>query len=166
MTTIEFSHQITSLKGSLELFTRKFTMNQMESEDLVQDTVLKALLNKDKFKINTNLKGWLFTIMRNTFINNYRKSQQSNTMLDNTKDLYFLNVADDYTFNTPDANFEYEELMNSIAELEENLLIPFKMHMEGFKYLEIANELNIPIGTVKNRIFIARKEIQQKLASD
>jgi RNA polymerase sigma factor (sigma-70 family) len=165
MTTIEFNHQIASLKGSLELFTRKFTMNKMESEDLVQDTVLKALLNKDKFRMNTNLKGWLFTIMRNTFINNYRKSQQANTMLDDTKELYFLNVADDYTFNAPDRTYEYEEIVNCVHGLNDSLLTPFKMHFEGYKYHEIAIELKVPIGTVKNRIFHARKEIQQKLAS-
>jgi RNA polymerase sigma factor (sigma-70 family) len=165
MTAIEFNHQIASLKDTLSLFTKRFTNDKMESEDLVQDTVLKALTYRDKFQQNTNLKGWLFTIMRNTFINNYRKSQRTKTQHDNTKDLYFLNVADDYTFNTPDGSYEYGDIERVVNETKEDLLVPFKMHTEGFKYHEIAEHLNIPIGTVKNRIFHARKEIQKKLVA-
>ena len=70
MSTVEFDQQIASLHDTLEMFTRRFTKNQEESEDLIQDTVLKALTYRDKFRQNTNLKGWLYTIMRNTFINN------------------------------------------------------------------------------------------------
>ncbi len=165
MTAIEFNTQISSLKETLELFTRRFTNNKMESEDLVQDTVLKALTYRDKFKQNTNLKGWLFTIMRNTYINNYRKAQRTKTTHDDTPELYYLNVADNYTFNTPDGSFEYKDIQRCISEIKEDLLIPFQMHTEGFKYHEIAEDLNIPIGTVKNRIFHARKEIQKKLVA-
>lgn len=165
MTALEFNHQVASLKSTLELFTKKFTSDKMESEDLVQDTVLKALTYRDKFRQNTNLKGWLFTIMRNTFINNYRKMQRAKTSHDDTKELYFLNVADDYTFNTPDGTYEYKDIQKCINEIKEDLLIPFQMHTEGFKYHEIAEQLDIPIGTVKNRIFHARKEIQKKLVA-
>lgn len=165
MTALEFNHQVTSLKNTLELFTRRFTTDKMESEDLVQDTVLKALTYRDKFKANTNLKGWLFTIMRNTFINNYRKAKRSKTTIDDTPELYYLNVEDTYTFNTPDGSFEYKDIMRSVNETKEDLLVPFRMHTEGFKYHEIAEELDIPIGTVKNRIFHARKEIQRKLTA-
>lgn len=163
MTAIEFNYQVASLRGTLELFTRRFTSDQIESEDLVQDTVLKALTYKDKFRQNTNLKGWLFTIMRNTFINKYRKARRIKTATDDTPELFYLNVADEYTFHTPDGSFEYKDILKSINEIKEDLLTPFKMHTEGFKYYEIAEELQIPIGTVKNRIFHARKEIQKKL---
>lgn len=165
MTALEFNHQVASLKGTLELFTRRFTTDKMESEDLVQDTVLKALTYRDKFKANTNLKGWLFTIMRNTFINKYRKNQRARTSTDDTPELYYLNVADNYTFNTPDGTYEYNDIERCVNEIKEDLLTPFKMYTEGFKYHEIADQLNIPIGTVKNRIFHARKEIQKKLVA-
>ena len=165
MTAVEFNHRIASLKDTLELFTRRFTKDQEESEDLIQDTVLKALTYRDKFKQNTNLKGWLYTIMRNTFINNYRKAQRAKTTHDDTKELYYLNVADDYTFHSPDTSYEYEDIMNCVNDVKSDLLQPFRMHVDGYKYHEIADHLEIPIGTVKNRIFHARKEIQKKLVA-
>jgi RNA polymerase sigma factor (sigma-70 family) len=163
MTTLEFTHEIASLRSTLKTFTRRFTNDGEESSDLVQDTILKALMYKDKFAQDTNLKGWLFTIMRNTFINNYRKHQRARTSTDNTKEFYFLNVKDSHTFSCPDSRFEYKDIWRNVNELREELLTPFKMHTSGYKYHEIAEHLNLPIGTVKNRIFHARKEIQKKL---
>jgi RNA polymerase sigma factor (sigma-70 family) len=165
MTAIEFNTQIVNLQDTLKLFTRRFTNNQQESNDLIQDTLLKALTYRDKFADNTNLKGWLYTIMRNTFINKYRKNQRAKTTYDDTKELYYLNVADNHTFNLPDTRYEYKDIMKCVYEIKEELLVPFKMHTEGYKYHEIADHLQIPIGTVKNRIFHARKEIQKKIGS-
>ena len=90
MTAVEFTHQVASLRSTLYTFTRRFTRDRDESLDLVQDTILKALTYQNKFKNDTNLKGWLFTIMRNTFINNYRKNQRGKTSNDTSKDLFYL----------------------------------------------------------------------------
>src|SRR3954469_22595894 len=132
MTAVELTHEITSLRSTLKTFTKRFTNDREESSDLVQDTILKALIYKDKFTQDTNLKGWLFTIMRNTFINNYRKNQRARTSHDNTKDLYFLNVEDTHRFNKPAENFEYSDMMNHVNSLRDELLIPFKMHTSGY----------------------------------
>jgi RNA polymerase sigma-70 factor (ECF subfamily) len=164
MKQAEFATQLVSLKSTLLAFTYRFTRDREESHDLVQDTMLKALMYMDKFKQDTNLKGWLFTIMRNTFINNYRKDKRNQTMHDNTKELYFLNIEDNHTFTSPGTAYEYKDMWKNIDELKDELLIPFKMHTSGYKYHEISDHLSIPIGTVKNRIFNARKEIQRKLA--
>ncbi|MEO5599720.1 MAG: RNA polymerase sigma factor [Cyclobacteriaceae bacterium] len=163
METQEISLQIAALGSTLKTFTRKFTSDQEESSDLVQDTILKALMYKDKFRENTNLKGWLYTIMRNTFINNYRKNQRARTSRDTTTELYFLNVEDKHTFSGPETRYEYQDIWKNVEELKEELRTPFKLHTSGYKYHEIADHLGIPIGTVKNRIFHARKEIQKKL---
>ena len=163
MTSAEFTAQITALNDTLKGFTYRFTRNAEESQDLVQDTMLKALTYRDKFRSDTNLKGWLFTIMRNTFINNYRKAKIAKTSTDNTKELYYLNVADTHTFNRPEKSMEFKEMWENVNEVKEELQIPFKMYTTGYKYHEIAEHLNIPIGTVKNRMFHARKEIQKKL---
>lgn len=163
MTATDFDHQLATLRPSLRMFTRRFTNDRDESLDLVQDTILKALTYRDKFREDTNLKGWLFTIMRNTFINNYRKNQRAKTSHDATKELYFLNVEDTHTFNRPEGSVEFKEVWRNVNELKDELLVPFKMHTTGYKYHEIAEHLSIPIGTVKNRIFHARKEIQKKL---
>jgi RNA polymerase sigma factor (sigma-70 family) len=163
MTAIEFSKQVAMLRPTLRTFTRRFTTERDEGLDLVQDTILKALMYRDKFREDTNLKGWLFTIMRNTYINSYRKNQRAKTSHDDTKELYYLNVEDTHTFNRPEGSVEFKEVWRNVNELKDDLLIPFKMHTTGYKYHEIAEQLDLPIGTVKNRIFHARKEIQKKL---
>ncbi|MCG8390537.1 MAG: RNA polymerase sigma factor [Cytophagales bacterium] len=161
----DFDQQIAALHDTLYQFTRKLTQDQEESQDLVQETILKALTYRSKFRHNTNLKGWLYTIMRNTFINNYRRAQRFRTSLDDAHEAYLLNVPDVHTFNVPDRNYEYKDMNERIDEIRKEFLVPFKMRSEGYKYREIAEQLNIPIGTVKNRIFQARKEIQEKLAA-
>src|SRR5690348_6766634 len=163
MTAVEFTDQISGLRSTLRSFTRRFTNDREESLDLVQDTLLKALTYRDKFKDDTNLKGWLFTIMRNTFINNYRKNKRARTSNDTTKDLYFLNVEDEHTFNRPHERMEFKEIWGNVNDIKEELLIPFKLYTTGYKYHEIAEHLKLPIGTVKNRIFHARKDIQKRL---
>jgi RNA polymerase sigma-70 factor (ECF subfamily) len=163
MSTIELSQQICSLRPALRALTKRFTTDRDESLDLVQDTILKALMYKDKFREDTNLKGWLFTIMRNTFINHYRKSKVARTMRDTSKELHLLNKEDHHTFNNPNENFQYDDFWKKIYSLPDELMIPFKMHASGYKYHEIATHQNIPLGTVKNRIFHARKELQKKL---
>lgn len=163
MTAVELTYKIVSLRTTLQAFTKRFTSNREESHDLVQDTLLKALQYRDKFREDTNLKGWLFTIMRNTFINNYRRTRRAKTSRDTTRELYYLNVEDVHTFNRPQDTYEFKEIWKNVNGIQEDLLIPFKMHATGYKYTEIAEHLKIPIGTVKNRIFHARKEIQKRL---
>ena len=156
----EFTTQVVDLNGVLRSFTKHFNLDLEESRDLVQDTILKALLNKEKFKAETNLKGWLFTIMRNTFINNYRKNKRTKTSRDTTKELYYLNVADTHTFNSPGASYEYNDLWRNINELGEDLLVPFKMYTSGYKYQEIAEHLEIPIGRFyKSRVLSCLQNI-------
>jgi RNA polymerase sigma-70 factor (ECF subfamily) len=163
MTAIEFTHQIAELRTVLHGFTRRFTMDREESRDLVQDTMLKALIYRDRFRENNNLKGWLFTIMRNTFINNYRRNRKKIKLTDQSKDVLFLNTEEDHTFNKPHESMEFKEIWNNVNNLRGELLTPFKLYTSGYKYHEIAKQLGIPIGTVKNRIFHARKEIQKNL---
>jgi RNA polymerase sigma factor (sigma-70 family) len=163
MTAIEFTSQVASLRSTLQTFTRRFTHDREESHDLVQDTMLKALLYRDKFRNDTNLKGWLFTIMRNTFINNYRRNRRARTGNDTSREQYLLNVEDEHTFNRPQESMEFKEIWRNVDNIKEELIVPFKMHTSGYKYHEIAEHLKLPIGTVKNRIFHARKEIQKKL---
>lgn len=159
----DLSAEITTLRPLLKRLSRRFTLDSEESSDLVQDTLLKALLNKDKFRVDTNLHGWLFTIMRNTFINTYRRKQRYQTMQDPTRELYFLNIEDQHTFSSPERKLAWGDLWKNIDELREELRAPFKLHTSGYKYSEIAKSLNIPIGTVKNRIFHARQKLQRKL---
>ncbi len=165
MTSTDFCTKVASLRPDLKIFTRKFTHDREESLDLVQDTILKALTYRSKYREDTNMKGWLFTIMRNTYINNYRKNQRAKTSHDSSKELYYLNVEDRHTFNRPESSAEFKEIWRQVISVKDDLLIPFKMYTTGYKYSEIAKHLKIPVGTVKNRIFHARKEIQKKLTA-
>ena len=160
---MEFEQHIASLHDTLQLFTRRLTNDREESQDLVQETILKALTYRNKFRHNTNLKGWLYTIMRNTFINNYRKAQRLQMTSSDNDGIRQLNISDLHTFSMPDSTCEYKDMSNRINKMKKEYLVPFRMYTEGYKYREIADYLNIPIGTVKNRIFKARKEIQQEL---
>ena len=111
----------------------------------------------------TNLKAWLYTIMKNTFINNYRRAVKTKTIIDTTADLYYINIPQDSGIASPESTLNSQEIKEVISDLEEEYRIPFMMYFEGFKYKEIADELNLPIGTVKSRIFIARKKLMDVL---
>lgn len=165
MSTIEFNLAITNHYSSLALFTNKFTKNEEDSRDLIQETIMKALSNRNKFKKGTNIKAWLFTIMRNTFINSYRKNKNRKTFNDITESEFFLNKKDDHTFNNPIESYNYNELQLLVDSLPEKIKIPFQLYCQGFKYDEIAEKGQVPIGTVKNRIFQARKQVQQMMVA-
>lgn len=163
MTALEFNHQLLGLSSGLERFALKLTANSEEAKDLMQETYLKALAHREKFVDYSNLKAWVYTIMKNTFINNYRKSVKENTTIDTTKDLYYLNLSKDGMGDSPEHEFSYKEINKYIDLLDDNFKVPFMMHVEGFKYKEIADKLDLKIGTVKSRIFFTRKKLMEKL---
>ncbi len=163
MTAVEFNYQLTNLSGNLERFALSLTSNSEDAKDLLQETFAKAITYRDKFEDNTNLKAWTFTIMKNTFINNYRRNVKANTTFDNTDDLYYLNLNSESTNETPDSQYSVKEIQKNINELSDEFRLPFIMHTQGFKYKEIADKLNLKIGTVKSRIFFTRKKLMEKL---
>ncbi len=164
MTALEFNTSLVSLEDNMMKFALSLTADQTRAEDLVQDTFLKAITYRDKFVDFTNLKAWVFTIMKNTFINNYRRSVKENTIIDDTKDLYFINLPQDSGFMSPDSNYSTGEIEKAIENLEDEFRIPFMMHVQGFKYKEIADKLDLKIGTVKSRIFFTRKKLMETLS--
>lgn len=163
MTAVEFNYQLTNLSGNLQRFALSLTSNSEDAKDLLQETFAKAITYRDKFEDNTNLKAWTFTIMKNTFINNYRRNVKANTTFDNTDDLYYLNLNSQATNQTPDSEFSVKEIKRNINELSDDFRLPFMMHTQGYKYKEIADKLDLKIGTVKSRIFFTRKKLMEKL---
>ncbi|KPK82708.1 MAG: RNA polymerase subunit sigma [Bacteroides sp. SM23_62_1] len=163
MTAIEFNHQLIGLEDGLKRYAISLTANTEDALDLIQETYLKALSSRDKFEDHTNLKAWIFTIMKNTFINNYRRLVRENTTFDNTKDLYYLNQSRVSFLATPDSEVNAEEIRKQIDLLEDEYRIPFMMHFNGYKYKEIADHLNLNIGTVKSRIFFSRQKLMASL---
>jgi RNA polymerase sigma-70 factor (ECF subfamily) len=163
MTSIEFNYQLTSLSESLERFALSLTSNIEDARDLLQETFVKAISYRDKFADDTNLKAWTFTIMKNTFINNYRRLVKSNTTFDHTDDLYYLNLNRESGFETPESSVSAKEIEKHIEKLEDEFKVPFQMHLQGYKYKEIADNLGLKIGTVKSRIFFTRKRLMSSL---
>ncbi len=158
-----FKSSLLGMQSNLFSFALKLTLNRDEAHDLVQDATLKALKNEDKFVENTNFKGWMMTIMRNIFINNYRKSARGNTMVDTSEDLYHLNLSQDSGLDTPDGAFAIGEISSIINQFPEDYRKPFSMHVAGYKYEEISEMLDMPLGTVKSRIFFTRKRLREIL---
>lgn len=163
MTQIEFNHLVSSEYEPLRLFALKLTRRLEDANDLVQDTMLKAFKNRDKFAPGTNIKGWLHTILRNTFINNYRRSSKGYVRTDESENQYYLNNASGTTTNYAESKLAMDDINGAIMGLKDKLRIPFQMNFNGYKYEEIASELNVPLGTVKIRIHTARKKLKKSL---
>lgn len=164
MTKSEFYGEFNRLSTLLNSFAYKLTKNSEDAKDLYQETAFRAMSNQDKFRPGTNLKAWLFTIMKNIFINNYRKKVKANTIMDNTDNLYYLNSGKNSIENAASSNILIRELKDMIELLDDSTRIPFLMHYQGFKYQEIADHLGLPLGTVKSRIFFARKDLKSQIA--
>lgn len=165
MTKTEFSTSIVNLSSNLRPFAINLTQDVEAANDLLQETMYRALTNQEKFRDGTNLKAWMYTIMKNIFINGYRRKAKRKTIIDTTDNLFFLNSTHSkaITVNRSEANFIMDDITKAIGDLSEEYRIPFLMHYKGYKYQEIAQDLDLPLGTVKSRIFFARKELKDKL---
>lgn len=159
-----FREKVTEYMPQLKPYAIRLTQNLDDSEDLLQETAYKALANADKFREGTNLKAWLFTIMKNIFINDYRKKVKRNTVIDTTDDLYYLNSAVT-DVNAGEGRMVRDQVLMAIRNLSVEYRVPFMLHYKGYKYHEIAEKMNLPLGTVKSRIFFARKELKEVLAA-
>ena len=155
--------KLVGLQGNLFNFACRLTANRDTAQDLVQDTTLKVLDNQSKYVDNVNFKGWVFTIMRNIFINNYRRSARENTIVDTTEDLYYLSQPQDAGYETPEGAFAANEISTILAGFPADYRQPFSMYVAGYKYEEIASALKMPLGTVKSRIFFTRKRLREIL---
>lgn len=165
MNALEFDSKIQGLSRFLRPFALKLTRDTEDADDLMQETMLKAITNREKFADGTNLKAWLYTIMKNTFITQYHRMVRRNTFIDTTENLHYINSPGSTTDNEADGEFAMDDINEAIANLKEEYREPFLMHFRGFKYHEIAEYFDIPIGTVKNRIHIARKFLKEGLGS-
>jgi RNA polymerase sigma-70 factor (ECF subfamily) len=161
MTTTDFQAQIISLQDKITGFALQYTRNMENAKDLAQETILRAFLNHDKFRSNTNLKGWLKIMMRNIFINGIRK--KSNQLIHCDSDSYIVMNGESDAY-TPFNELMTGQIIEKIEALSDDIRVPFELHLEGFKYKEIADQLNIPIGTVKSRVFNARKVLSKELS--
>lgn len=155
--------KLLAIQKNMLTFAYTLTSNRDDAYDLLQNTTLKVLDNQEKYVDNVNFKGWVFTIMRNIFINHYRKTVRQATVVDTTEDLYHLNLSQESGFETPEGSVAVKEINALINSFSDDFRIPFSMHLAGYKYTEIASHTGLPLGTVKSRIFFARKRLQEKI---
>lgn len=161
MNTNQFAKEIMDIYPALLKQAYKLTTNRDDANDLVQDCILKALDNENKFVYQDNFKGWMYTIMRNIFINNYRQSMKElNVFKANLPEECLTQITNGESF---DNIYDLKLLHNAIDNLPQNSKELFILFMDGLKYREIAEKCNLPLGTVKSRLHFARKQLQAEL---
>lgn len=163
MSTVEFNQLLVENAEFLKPFAVNLTRDNEEARDLYQETLYKALANQEKYHVGTNIKAWLFTIMRNIFINNYRRKAKQNTIFDNSPNEYLLNNRQTMVANSAESEMNMKNIQKAIHELPQIFRTPFLLYFEGYKYHEIAEALNEPLGTIKSRIHFARKLLKEQI---
>jgi len=163
MSAVEFDQILIRNTDYLKPFAMTLTRDAESAKDLLQETLYRALANKEKYNTGTNIKAWMYTIMRNIFINNYRRSAKQNTVFDSTPNEYLLDYNQFTTANTAETNLSVKDILEAVHHLPEIFRNPFQLYFEGYKYHEIAEILAEPLGTIKSRIHFARKLLKQQL---
>ena len=163
MSVLEFNQMLLNNTEFLKPFAITLTRDTEAAKDLIQETMYRALANKDKYNVGTNIKAWLYTIMRNIFINNYRRKSKQATIFDHTPNEFLLNTNQGTVANDAIANISLKEVKTAIQNLPDIFRNPFLLYFDGFKYHEIAEMLGEPLGTIKSRIHFARKLLKNQL---
>jgi RNA polymerase sigma factor (sigma-70 family) len=163
MSSIEFNQIVINNAEYLKPFAVTLTRDNETAKDLLQETMFRALANKDKYNVGTNIKAWLYTIMRNIFINDYRRRAKQNTILDNSINDFLLNSNQLSIANAAETNLKVKEIYKAVHQLPDIFRNPFQLYFDGYKYNEIAAILKEPLGTIKSRIHFARKLLKEQL---
>ena len=163
MSTIDFDQLLLSNTEFLKPFAITLTRDNETAKDLIQETMFRALANKEKYNVGTNIKAWLYTIMRNIFINNYRRKSKQNTIFDNTPNDFLLDYNQVTVANKAETALSLKDIQTAIHHLPHIFRNPFMLYFEGYKYHEIAEMLKEPLGTIKSRIHFARKLLKEQL---
>lgn len=164
MSAIEFNEMLLSNADFLKPFAINLTRDTEAANDLYQETMYKALANHEKYNNGTNIKAWLFTIMRNIFINNYRRKAKQKTILDSTPNDFLINQNQATVSNGAESEMRVKEINKAITQLPEIFKTPFLLYFDGYKYNEIADALHEPLGTIKSRIHFARKLLKEQIS--
>lgn len=163
MNVNQFNSELNLHASALRGHAIKFTQNIDDAEDLLQDTMLKAVRYYGQFDQGTNVRGWLFVIMKNTFLNNYKKDARELSLVMRQDELSSPNLMMSSTRNAAESAFALADITKALDALSSIYRIPFIRYVEGYKYEEIAEEFGIPLGTVKTRIYQAREILKKRL---
>lgn len=162
MRGFDFDKALVALQNELHCFAYKLTADKDEAEDLLQETMLRTLDNKDKFDSGTNFKGWMYTIMRNAFINNCRtKKIRGNLYVLSEPEYHFLLRDDSFIF--VDNGHDAKEIREALKTLPKAHYVVFMLYRS--QYREIAAKIGVSLSTIKSRIFYSRKRLKQLLSN-
>ncbi|HWK06041.1 MAG TPA: RNA polymerase sigma factor [Puia sp.] len=164
MSTIEFNQLLVSQSDRLKPYAINFTKDGEDAKDLLQETIYRALTYREKFNEGTNIQAWLFTIMRNTFINRYRRRVREKKIFQPDPG-GFLEYRSPATANLAESRLGSKEIQEALHKLPESCQIPFRLYFEGYQYQEIADIMDIALGTIKSRIHLARKLLKEKIGT-
>jgi len=164
MSTVEFNQLLLVNSDFLKPFAITLTRDNESAKDLVQETMYKAIANSEKYNNGTNIKAWLYTIMRNIFINSYRKKVKQQVIFDSTPNDFLLDYNQSAILNLAESGLQLKEIQTAIYHLPSIFKDPFLLYFEGYKYQEIAGILHEPLGTIKSRIHFARKLLKKKIS--
>jgi RNA polymerase sigma-70 factor (ECF subfamily) len=163
MSAVEFDEIVINNAEYLKPFAITLTRDNETAKDLIQETMFRAFANREKYNVGTNIKAWLYTIMRNIFINDYRRKAKQHTILDNSINDYLLNSNQLSVANTAETNLKLKEIQQAVYNLPDIFRNPFMLYFEGYRYNEIAEMLKEPLGTIKSRIHFARKLLKEQI---
>ena len=152
MSSVEFNQTLLRNADYLKPFAITLTRDAETAKDLLQETLYRALANKEKYNVGTNIKAWLYTIMRNIFINDYRRRAKQNTIFDATPNDFLLDHNQGATANAAETSLRLKDIQAAVYQLPEIFRNPFMLYFEGYKYHEIAVMLSEPLGTIKSWI--------------
>jgi RNA polymerase sigma factor (sigma-70 family) len=163
MSTVEFDQLLLGNSEFLSPFAITLTRDHESAKDLVQETMYRAIANREKYNAGTNIKAWLYTIMRNIFINNYRKKVKQNVIFDASSNDFLVDINQVAISNLAESRLSLKEIQAAIHYLPSIFKEPFLLYFDGYKYYEIAAVLREPIGTIKSRIHFARKLLKKQV---
>jgi RNA polymerase sigma-70 factor (ECF subfamily) len=164
MSTAEFDSLVLNNAASLKPFAVSLTRDMETAKDLLQETLYKAFANREKYSAGTNVKAWLFTIMRNIFINDYRRKAKQKTIFNKADETTIANSSKIAVANDGEQTAGEKEINKAIHALPQIFKVPFLLYFEGYRYHEIAEAMNEPLGTIKSRIHFARKLLKEELS--
>lgn len=160
MKEFDFEQELLALQDKLSIYAHSLFSDREEAEDLLQETLLRAIENRHKYN-DSNFKGWLYTIMHNTYLNICQaKSYRYTLSLSEEKTTDKIDHEDRLLINN---EYDLKEIQKIINQLPEHFRIVLTMRLAGFKYQEIADKLGISINLVKTRIFYAKKKLKKQL---
>jgi len=163
MTNQEFNQELMSKRSILFSFALKLTKNYQDAQDLFQDGTTRAFQYRAHFEMGTNFRAWMATIIRNTFISDYRAKKRKNLVNESFESARYYSENKHVLDNQGEINMRIQDIYTILDHLDEKYGVPFSMHFQGYQYKEIGETLGLPIGTVKSRLYTARETMKKEI---